>query len=221
MASRIMHLCVAKLVDEAIKFEDKDLFYLGCLAPDLVWYGKGSYEDSHFVHTVDQIKGIDYLRYVDKYKGKETLSDFKMGYFVHLLTDAIWLNTIQQVYVRNHVEMKAQLYELGYKDMYKYNPILIKHYGLDKIKGIEVEELIDEIDVSDFNKLLLDLEKDFIVDYIDEVFQVYPYDAVISFISETVQKSIKYINQIRVSRPIEDSINYFVPISTTGGTTHE
>ena len=32
MASRIMHLSIAKLVDEKIDFSDKDSFYLGCLA---------------------------------------------------------------------------------------------------------------------------------------------------------------------------------------------
>lgn len=221
MASRIMHLCVAKLVCETIHFEDQDLFTLGCLAPDLVWYSEGSYDASHFVRTIDHLKGINYQRFLEKYSGDETLSDFKLGYFVHLLTDAIWLNTIQQVYVRTHVEKKAQLYKLGYKDMYKYNPILIKQFSLEKVHVKQVKDLVDEVDVSDFTKMLIDLETDFAVDYIDDAFLVYPYDAVIRFINETAQKSVEFISCIKENGPIEDAINYFVPIGVTGGTTHE
>ena len=212
MASRIMHLCIAKLVEEKINFKDKDSFYLGCLAPDLIWYGSGGYENSHFGQTLDDFKGIDYVKYIAKYSREEKLSDFKLGYFVHLLTDAIWLKNIQQVYIRANQERKSELYQLGYKDMYKYNPILIKIYDLKPIGIKRLDEEIDEVELDAFDKLLEDVKNDFLVDYIDEEFNVYPMKAVLDFISVVVDKSYESILSIRKEKTVENSIKYYVPI---------
>ena len=212
MASRIMHLCVAKLVEIESGIIDKDSFYQGCLAPDLVWYGEGEYEISHFSRTMGNYKGIDYVKFLDKYAKYEELSDFKIGYFVHLLTDAIWLKSIQQEFVRKHQEEKAELYKQGYKDMYKYNPILVNYYNLEEFEGKIIEETMEEVDTSQFSKLIFDLQKDFMVEYLDEEFQVYPFENVIHFINEAAQKSNEYIKRIRSNADIEESEQYFVPV---------
>lgn len=45
--------------------------------------------------------------------------------------------------------------------MFKYNPILIKHYGLEPVGIKHLDEQVDEINLGLFETLLADLKKDF------------------------------------------------------------
>lgn len=213
MASRIMHLAVAKLITESFPITDAEAFYLGNLAPDLSKYGNGNYEVAHFGATCGNMKGIDFVAFSKKYNEALRHSDFALGYYVHLLTDAIWLRTIQQTYVRQYPERKQALYKLGYTDMKHYNAVLIDQFALKTVKHTQANQLIEEIDTTHFNDLLAYLDQDFMCKNDSEcVFQVYPYEAVIQFIHESVREAINYMTALKKSQTIDAAKAYFVPV---------
>jgi len=209
MASRIMHYCISSKIIESIKIENPIEFHFGNLAPDLSRFENGDYEKAHFGHTGELVKGINYHRYLDKYFKFDDFSDYKLGYFVHLLTDAIWLKNIQDKYVRCN-ENKESLYQLGYKDMYILNPILINHYNLEKVKFKECKNDIEEIDIFWLNEHVKNLNDDFTVEYSGCDTKVYPVESVIDFIEEAVLKSIEQIKSLRCGLITISPENYYV-----------
>lgn len=196
MASRIMHYCIGKKILENIKTVNPIEFHIGNLVPDVSKWGNGDYERAHFGYTNEKYKGINYQEFLNKYMESENLSDYKLGYFVHLLTDAIWLKQIQDTYIRSKTN-KNKLYELGYKDMYKLNPILIDKFKLDMLNFTSIEEEIDEIDKSWISELSKSLNDDFSVQFIDNEMQVYPLESIFNFIKEAESHCTRTILQIK------------------------
>lgn len=135
--------------------------------------------------------------------------DYKLGYFVHLLTDAIWLKQIQDTYIRSKTN-KNKLYELGYKDMYKLNPILIDKFKLDMLNFTSIEEEIDEIDKSWISELSKCLNGDFSVQFIDNEMQVYPLESIFNFIKEAESNCTRTILQIKNKIEIINPATFYV-----------
>lgn len=213
MGSRMMHLAVAKLITESFHITDAEAFFLGNLAPDLSKYGDGNYDEAHFGATCGNMKGIDFVGFSKKYNEALRHNEFVLGYYVHLLTDAIWLKTIQQKYVRQYPERKQELYKLGYTDMKHYNAVLIDQFALKPVRQTQVNQLIEEIDETHFNHLLAYLDQDFMCKNDNNaVFQVYPYEAVIQFIHESVREAIEYMSALKNSQTIDSAKVYFVPV---------
>lgn len=209
MASRIMHYCIAKKILETIQIDNPNEFHIGNLAPDLSRLGNGNYEKAHFGYSVESLKGINYQKYLDKYYDGKTFSDYKYGYFVHLLTDAIWLKEIQDRHIRSQ-ENKERLYDLGYKDMYMLNPILIEKFKLEKFNFIEIRNEIDEVDLTWFIEISKSLNDDFSIKSIGTETQVYPLNSVINFIEESANKCSIAINQLRSGVEIINPTVYYV-----------
>lgn len=213
MASRIMHLAVAKQLIDKLSIENKNAFYYGSLAPDLARYGQNNYDDSHFGGRHQQLKGIDYVRFINKYNNEILSNDFAKGYLVHLITDAIWLKKIQQVFIRNHHAIKQELYKVGYQDMAMYNPYLIEKFDIRKLEYTEIVTSIREICTNDFKGLISDLNNDILRNTYDlNALKVYPVEAVLEFIDESVNESMKLLNSNEISNNVKSSIEYYVPI---------
>jgi len=209
MASRIMHYCISSKIIESIKIENPIEFHIGNLAPDLSRFDGGDYEKAHFGYAGEQLKGINYYSYLNKYFSFDDFSDYKLGYFVHLLTDAIWLKNIQDKYVRCN-ENKENLYQLGYKDMYLLNPILINQYNLEKLNIIECKNEVEEVDILWLDDHVNNLNEDFGVEYTSCVTKVYPVKSVIDFIEEAVIKSIEGIENLRNGIKTIEPCNFYV-----------
>ena len=90
MASAIIHICVAKKVNDKLKRNEKD-FYLGAIAPDLTKHVGLPKTYSHFLLGTlkDDVPNIK--MFVNKYRN-ELNNDFELGYLVHLYTDKLWFN---------------------------------------------------------------------------------------------------------------------------------
>lgn len=214
MASRIMHLVVAKQLINKLSIQNEIAFYYGNLAPDLARYGQDNYEESHFGCAHNNQKGIDYIRFINKYSDVILADDFAKGYLTHLITDAIWLMHIQQVYVRKHREMKKELYKDGYQDMAIYNPFLIEKFDIKKLKDIEMTTSISEINTNDFKYLLSDLSRDFLKSTYDmNSLKVYPVEAILKFIDKSIEESVQLINDLNNNCSVMKSAEYYVPIN--------
>lgn len=159
MASAIIHLCVAKKVNERLGFDEKTLF-LGTVAPDVSKQLRLSRNKSHFL-TKDN--NIDISKFLSKYE-KFISKPYEMGYYIHLLTDSCW----QDNFVTNFVGKDSitllngitiplsdkDMVKLLYKDYTNTNVALLKKYEVDtsvfydkfkkpktKIKEISVDKL--------------------------------------------------------------------------------
>ena len=91
-------------------------------------------------------KGINWKKITDKYEKRIFANDFVLGYYCHLLQDALWFHEIADKYVRCYQrEEKKLAYQRGYRDYDRLNYLLIKEFHLKRIDFTETEIPIDEI----------------------------------------------------------------------------
>ena len=165
MASAVIHLCVAKKVNEYLEM-DEEILLLGSIAPDISKLVGETKFASHFLDgtTEDGIPNID--RFLNKYQS-ELNKPFEMGYLIHLLTDKYWFRDYIYKYIDRYAKEEQEkdltytaMKHLIYNDYTNLNIDLIDEYmiALD-IFSNEIEypkSIITEIPI---NKLALLVEK--------------------------------------------------------------
>lgn len=216
MASRIMHYAVAHRLTERIEIKEYNRFVLGALAPDISSHDDGSYDVAHFGRKIESkgLKGIDWIKFYNKYRNEILDDDFLLGYYIHLIVDAYWFNTIQNKFIRKYPkDVKSILYTKGYRDMYKYNSILIEKYSLvyniESISDIK----IDEIDKSNVNQFLMDFKEDFQCEKdFNFKFELYPYDDIMLFLENVYQLCASEINALKENQLQMNPEDLFVEI---------
>ena len=67
MASSVIHMCVAKKINETLKIKDENMLLLGSIAPDISKHLGESKTRSHFF---DDNENVDMNRFLEKYKNK-------------------------------------------------------------------------------------------------------------------------------------------------------
>lgn len=161
MASSIMHICVAKLVNNKINRDEKQLL-LGSIAPDLSKEIGQTKEKTHFLdNTLDNSINID--KFLTKYKDS-LKNDFVLGYYIHLYTDYLWFKVFLPNFLKkdDFYQKNGDVVDLSYDEKLTY---IYNDYTNLNIK------LIDEYNIS------LDL---FYNDYpnIDNVIEEIPTDKI-------------------------------------------
>lgn len=139
MASALIHLAIAKNIENKLEIEDLKDYYLGSIAPDISKQIGMSKNTSHFVgNNRENIPNIDlFIKRYPTFK----YNSFNLGYFTHLYTDKIWFEEIMSKIVsENSVKLldgttintsKEELTELIYSDYTNLNINLIDDYNLD------------------------------------------------------------------------------------------
>lgn len=137
MASALIHMAVAKRINERIKYDEKILF-LGVIAPDIGKDINIPRNVSHFTEGDNSVPDIE--KFLEKYKDKLD-RPYEMGYYIHLLTDVIWhgdfiknydeksnfvLKDGQKVYIT-----KDEFGKLIYNDYSNLNGRLLDYYDMD------------------------------------------------------------------------------------------
>lgn len=164
MASTVMHMCVAKKMNETLKLPEQNLLLLGSIAPDISKHLGETKTRSHFLTDG---KNVDIDRFLEKYQNNLN-NPFLLGYFIHLYTDLLWDKYFVSEIIENNsikllngekIEKSKELYrELIYSDYTNLNIQLLDEYKLDlslfyneaPIPDIEM----DEIPVNQLSKLL-------------------------------------------------------------------
>lgn len=154
MASTVMHICIAKKVNETLHLPEEE-FFLGAIAPDISKQVGESRDVSHFT---TQTEYPDLNTFLDKYKS-EIHQTFTLGYFLHLYSDYIWFKYYLDYISRNSkVHLKTgeevnlseeEFTKLIYNDYTNLNTVLIDEYKLDlslffeetKIPVTKIEEI--------------------------------------------------------------------------------
>ena len=163
MASTIIHICVAKRVNEKLQMNEQELF-LGAMCPDLSKELKLSKRKSHFFNrNNDNICNVN--KFLEKYE-KYINKPFEMGYYIHLLTDNYWNKNFipnfkndDDVTLLNGISIPVNdkdLIKLLYMDYTNTNISLIKKYDLNldffngkiKIPKTKIKEIpVDKLDI--------------------------------------------------------------------------
>ena len=171
MASAIIHICIAKKVNEILKRNEKELF-LGSIAPDISKQIGESKTKSHFL-TDREGRDIPNLQlFLEKYKDTLKDNDFNLGYYCHLYADMMWFGLFFNSYLSldqtelkyNNGEIikkdKETLIKILYNDYTNLNVTLIDKYDLDLSLFYEEGPIINsEIDEIPIDKLQIIIDK--------------------------------------------------------------
>lgn len=151
MPTPMMHVAIAKKVNEKLNLED-DLLYIGCL---LTNWTNVEYHVSHFKDE----EGIEGLTNPDTYVNKyEKLLDnpIVLGYLIHLLTDRFWNKyMVNNVYLYNN-DMEVVGVKTKKKKELTLNPESI-HTLKAKTYNKYDNYLVSKKMVSNINEKVLDL----------------------------------------------------------------
>lgn len=164
MASSVIHMCVAKKINETLKIKDENMLLLGSIAPDISKHLGESKTRSHFF---DDNENVDMNRFLEKYK-KKLNHPFMLGYYIHLYTDYLWEKYFLSDIVQNGAikllngekvpENQETYKQLIYSDYTNLNIILLDEYQLDLSlfynEAIVPNIEMDEIPVDRLYKLL-------------------------------------------------------------------
>ena len=160
MASMVIHLCVAKKINEKLKVDENDLF-LGAIAPDISKCLGESKVVSHFQKTNDNIPILS--DFLSKYKLN---NNFLLGYYIHLYTDYIWFKYfLTNIASNNNIKLldgtiidynQEKFVELIYNDYTNLNIQLLTKDDIDDklfyktvtIPNVKMDEIpVDKLQV--------------------------------------------------------------------------
>lgn len=154
MASSVIHMCVAKKINERLHLP-LNMLLLGSIAPDISKHLGETKTRSHFL--IDG-KTISIDCFLEKYQ-KQLTNPFIMGYFIHLYTDLLWNKYFVSEIVGNNtitllngkkIPADYSLYKkLIYNDYTNLNVQLLDAYQLDlslfyeeaSLPKLEMEEI--------------------------------------------------------------------------------
>lgn len=136
MASALIHMAVAKKVNEQLKMDEK-FFLLGSIAPDI---GK----ELNIPRKISHFKGEDGLPnlelFLKKYKN-EINKPYELGYYVHLITDYFWSTEFITNYDKKDIYVlkdgkkvnisREKFNNLIYNDYTNLNRLILDYYNLD------------------------------------------------------------------------------------------
>jgi len=200
-----MHLVIAK---EVAKHLDLDVqrFNLGNLLPDATLDGRNSIakSKSHFriekepyeVADSEHYQHYDYHKFLEKYH-MYMKDDLYLGYFVHLLTDELWIQDIYIKYMRDSNRKKRIDQQANYYHDYDVlNQIILEKYKLKFNIELNEELLkhqITEVENIKLPVMLESLKEYFKTRYENESLLLFNRTDIFDFIEKT---STQIVNTI-------------------------
>lgn len=205
MASAIIHLAVAKTLEQYLPIENTRDYYLGSIAPDISKQIGENKQRSHFLfNTRDDIPNLEL--FTNKYPNFKNNS-FDLGYYIHLYTDRLWFSHfLPQIVNGNYIKLldgtvifsaPTGMQGLIYQDYTNLNIQLLDEYKMDLSlfyeDFIKPNTTIDEIPI---DKLDLLIDKMGIIIENSKEEKPYSFDLylVLDFIDKTCQEILENLN---------------------------
>ena len=206
MASTIIHLAIAKKVQEKLEVKNPRDYYLGSIAPDISRQIGLNREESHFlVNTKDDVPNLSL--FVKRYPLFQ-YNSFNLGYFTHLYTDKVWKEKFLPTFVKEDSiqlldgsTLKANLEEINnmiYSDYTNLNTKIIDEYALDLslfyddfvLPDTSIQEVpIEKLDIL-LNKISLIIENT----KSQKTYTLH-FNSIKKFIDETAEKIIEEVKK--------------------------
>lgn len=201
MASSMIHFVIANRIMEQIDVKNKQRFILGSLVPDACSHEDGSYDTCHFWGQSSDglLKGINWLLFKEKYSSKLQDDSIYLGYFCHLIEDAVWFYDIVDKYVRKYPRnIRGEYYAKGYRDYGRLNYILTRKYKLDVPSLVSYDIPFEEVPAKYIMPHLEDFLKFFSTEKCDEEeFELYNLDIIEKYIEKCMQLCVNEIALIQ------------------------
>lgn len=200
MASRIMHLIIAKKINEQLSV-NFNRFSMGNILPDVFDHSKSSKKDSHFIIPGKIAYGeryLDYDRFLSEHKS-DLEDDIYLGYLGHLIADDEWLRKIYvPLMIDENEKVIVERQDVYYGDYGRLNRRLIEKYGLINNYSYETFPM-ERICVDRYKEHLKFLKEDFERTYENYDLEIMNFNDVIEYIESTTDLIIKYFdeNQLR------------------------
>lgn len=139
MASILIHMAIAKELEDKLEIDNKKDYYLGSIAPDI---SKQIGQDKNISHFSKNMKNeIPNINLFIKRYPTFKYNSFNLGYFIHLYTDKIWEEEIlNRIINENAIKLldgtilntnKSEIIDLVYSDYTNLNPQILDEYNLD------------------------------------------------------------------------------------------
>ena len=139
MASILIHLAIAKELENKLNIDNKKEYYLGSIAPDI---SKQIGQDRNISHFSSNMKnGIPNIDLFVKRYPTFKYNSFNLGYFIHLYADKLWeQDVISKIVSENSIKLldgtiintnEKEALELIYSDYTNLNSQIIDEYDMD------------------------------------------------------------------------------------------
>lgn len=213
MASRMLHYVMATKLAQELEIKDMNRFRVGALLPDASSHSDGSYNVAHFYDEVERevlYKGVNWRKFAQKYRLWS--DDMFLGYFCHLIMDAVWFHDVANKYVRIYqYPERKQIYLKGYEDFNKLNVILRKKYGLEKPKLCVENVFIEEVQETLFSTVFDGFEADFAMegDWKPEDLELYPYEALQEYMEKCKSICVGEIEALKQGKVFVECERFF------------
>ncbi len=201
MASRLIHYLIAEEIAKAYTEIDRNRFVYGALLPDLSQHEDGSYDKAHFWEKLkeENKKGINWIKFKEKYYRQISRDSLYLGYYCHLIMDALWFSSIADRFIRIHpYPERKQYYKMSYDDFRALNYILSKDYNLQyhipSIKNTGIEEINQSLGNEFYHELRREIN-DSEAAY-KENLRLYPYNVILKFINQAKELCISELNAL-------------------------
>lgn len=206
MASAIIHLAVAKTLEQYLNIENPRDYYLGSIAPDIAKQIGESKQRSHFlINSRDDIPNIEL--FTSKYPNFKENS-FDLGYFIHLYTDKIWFSRFtSQIYSGNYIKLldgtvitssPEEIMKIVYQDYTNLNIQLLDEYKMDLSLFYE-EFIVPNTNIEEIPKEKLNILIDKMGLIIENSKEEKPYTfdifLVLQFIDEASQEILNILSK--------------------------
>ena len=196
MAQRMIHYAIAKKVIEKGLIIDKERFIIGSLIPDSHNHNKEERKKTHFMLIENNRKTYDFDTFFEKYKKEILNDDLYLGYYIHLVTDAVYRVFLYHKKGLNQKRKEPDFINKIYHDYHALNKIIIKEYELEKIK-IDVSQIPNEWNLTTLDNLENEISSDF-QDQLQEPFNYFSYELlkeVMDFIIDVVVKEVENVRK--------------------------
>ncbi len=165
MASRIIHLAIAKQLGNILPITDKNRFFVGSILPDAVLNADKRNVGSHFVEVFDEgrKKHYNFNAFYERYKDKIPSGELYLGYYFHLIEDGIFRKFLYYdlglLSRRGEPEFLQELYS----DYHILNGILAEKYALENTLYVPYgfsQERINDIYPFELKDFIFDMNND-------------------------------------------------------------
>ncbi len=202
MASRLIHYLIAEEIAKTDKKINRERFVYGALLPDLSLHEDGSYDKAHFGEILmeESKKGINWLNFRNKYRDEMETDSMYLGYYSHLIMDALWFAQIADKYIRVYPNPERKIYyKKSYEDYITLNKLLTKeydvHYSLPVIENTNIEEINISFGECFFDELRKDMLPS--TGVCKEDLKLYPYEVITDFLNQATKLCIEEISAYR------------------------
>ncbi|HKM34999.1 MAG TPA: hypothetical protein VJY54_09700 [Lachnospiraceae bacterium] len=215
MASNMIHYAISKRISEQIDVGDEGCFFLGAtIAPDASSHNDGSYDIAHFGRRLpnNSLKGIDWTCFEKEYGDRFGEDGLYLGYWCHLIQDAIWYHDVMNKYIRIYPkDIKQEYLKKGYADYGILNYLLKKEYGLKIPSYTSLDIQVKEIRQENIETIYEAFRSQFEAkEGVTDALEVYKWDIVNAYMDKCVEVCVNEIKSMRGNGKRINPMEYFV-----------